>query len=67
MSLTELRPVLRALPRHDKFLLAQELLAELAQEEGVQAIEYPVWSPYDAHDAAAILLQLLEREKANPV
>ena len=38
---------------------------ELAQEDGETAIEYPVWSPYDAHDAAATLLQLLEREKAS--
>jgi hypothetical protein len=65
MSLIELRPAVRALPRQDKFLLVQELIAELAQEEGVTAIEYPVWSPYDAHDAAATLLQLLEREKAS--
>ena len=65
MSLTELRPAVRALPRRDKFLLVQELIAELAQEEGVTLIEYPGWSPYDAHDAAATLQQLLEQEKAN--
>ena len=63
MSLTELRPAVRALPRRDKFLLVQELIAELAQEEGVSAIEYPVWSPYDAHQTAAALLQLLEQDK----
>jgi hypothetical protein len=66
MSLTELRPVVRALPRKDKFLLVQELIAELAQEEGVTANEYPIWSPYDAHAAAGTLLKLLEQEKANP-
>ncbi len=65
MSLTELRPALQALPRRDKFLLVQELLAELAHDERVTAIEYPVWSPYEAHDAAATLLQLLEQEKAS--
>lgn len=65
MSLAELRPVVQSLPRRDKFLLVQELIAELAKEEGVPAIEYPIWSPYEAHDAAAILLQLLEREKAS--
>ncbi len=65
MSLTELRPAVRALPRRDKFLLVQELVAELAQEEGATPIEYPVWSPYDAHAAAATMLQLLEREKAS--
>jgi hypothetical protein len=67
MSLTELRPAVRVLPRSEKFLLIQELLAERAQEEGVTAVEYPVWSPYDAHGAAATLLQLLEQEKgSNP-
>jgi hypothetical protein len=65
MSLTELRPAVRALPRRDKYLLVQELIAELAQEEGIPPGEYPIWSPYDAHDAAATLLQLLEREKAS--
>ncbi len=63
MSLTELRPVVRALPRREKFVLLQELIAELAQEEGVPVIEFPVWSPYEAHDAAATLLQLLQREE----
>jgi hypothetical protein len=65
MSLTELRPAVRALPTGDKFLLVQELIAELAHEEGVPVIEYPVWSPYDAHGAAATLLKLLEQEKAS--
>jgi hypothetical protein len=65
MSLTELRPAVRALPAGDKFLLVQELIAELAHEEGVPPIEYPVWSPYGAHDAAAALLKLLEQEKAS--
>jgi hypothetical protein len=43
----------------------QELIAELAQEENIPPIEYPIWSPYDAHGAAATLLQLLEQEKAS--
>ena len=64
MSLAELRPAVQALPRHDKFLLVQQLIVELAQEEAAAVIECSVWSPYDAHDAAAILLSLLEREKA---
>jgi hypothetical protein len=67
MSLLELRSAVRALPRSDKFLLAQELLAELAQEEGVVTSEYQVWSPFDAHAAAGTLLQLLEQEKGSPV
>jgi hypothetical protein len=63
MSLTELRPAVQALPRSDKFLLVQELVAELAKEDGMEAIEYSIWSPYDAHAAAATLLQLLQQEK----
>ena len=66
MSLTELRPAVRALPTGDKLLLVQELIAELAHEEGIPVIEYPIWSPYDAHGAAATLLKLLEEEKAKP-
>jgi hypothetical protein len=64
MSLTDLRPAVRALPRREKFLLVQELMADLAREEGAALIEYPVWSPSDAHEAAAVMLQLLEQEKA---
>ncbi len=63
MSLVELLPSIQALPRSEKFLLVQELVAELAQEEGLAEGEYPVWSPYDAHEAAATLLQLLEQDK----
>ena len=47
MSFAELRPVVSALPRRDKFLLVQELAAELSQEEGGTVSEYPVWSPYE--------------------
>jgi hypothetical protein len=49
------------------------LLSELAVEEGVNldAVDnllipgdiYPVWSPYDAHEVAQQLMQLLEAEK----
>jgi hypothetical protein len=64
MSLAELLPSVQALPRSDKFRLVQELIAELAQEEGLTEGEYPIWSPYDAHAAAATLMQLLEQDKA---
>ena len=64
MSLTELLPSIHALSRSDKVRLVQELIAELAQEEGLTEGEYPVRSPYDAHEAAATLLQLLEQDKA---
>jgi len=70
ISLTELLPSVHALPRGDKFRLMQELIAELAGEESGAAaqqaavpVEYPVWSPHDAHEAAATLLQLLDQDR----
>lgn len=53
---------MQSLSRNDKFYLVQELLAELAQERFV-AGEHPVWSLYDAYEAAATLLQLLDSDK----
>jgi hypothetical protein len=35
------------------------LLADLATEERLPTGEYPVWSPYEAHEAAATLMDLL--------
>ena len=64
MSLAELLPSVRALPRSEKFRLIQELIVDLARDEGLTEGEYPVWSPYDAHEAAATLLRLLEQDKA---
>jgi hypothetical protein len=63
VSLAELLPAVRALPRPDKFRLMQQLIAELAQEEGLAAGEYPVWSPYEAHEAAATLMGLLRQDE----
>lgn len=57
-------PSVHALPRRDKFRLVQELITELAQEEGITEGEYPIWSPYEAHEAAATLLQLLKENEA---
>ncbi len=68
MSLTEMLPEVQSLSRIDKIRLIQFLAQELERDVG-SLIEpggsYPVWSPYDAHDAAATLLQLLDREKAS--
>lgn len=69
MSLTELLPELQALPRADKLRLMQFLVSELAKEEGVTLLEtdktYPVWTPYNAFEAADVLLKALEKEKVN--
>jgi hypothetical protein len=69
VSLNELLPTLQELSHTDKLRLMQWLAAQLAKEERVPLlspdVEYPVWSPYDAHEAASILAAFLEREKIN--
>ena len=64
MKLAELLPALHELPRADKFRAVQFLTAELAQGEGnlSPGSEYPVWSPYEAHEAAATLTQYLREQ-----
>ena len=64
MSLAELLPSVEALPRQDKLRLVQRLIAELAEEEGLPEGEYPVYSPYEAHEAADTLMRLLREEEA---
>jgi hypothetical protein len=36
------------------------------EEDGIAEGEYPVWSPYEAHEAAAALVELLGREEERP-
>lgn len=68
MSLNELLPSVQEMPHKEKLQLMQWLATELAA--GKQAlilspdVDYPVWSPYDAHEAAATLTAFLEQEKA---
>jgi len=68
MSLNQLLPSVQALPHAEKLQLLQWLAVQLANEEGLPLLspdaEYPVWSPYDAHEAAATLHAFLEQEKA---
>lgn len=63
MSVLDLLPVLQQLPKADKLRLVQFLIAELVREEAIDPItlagEYPIWSPYNAFQAAEILLNLL--------
>ncbi|ETW99000.1 MAG: hypothetical protein ETSY1_16625 [Candidatus Entotheonella factor] len=67
MSLTELFPAVKKLPRADKLRLMQFLVIDLAQEEGVPLLaadaEYPVWTPLNAFDAADTLLQMLKTHR----
>lgn len=66
MVSSELISTLRGLPRPDKFYIMQLLISELAaQEEELlkPGQSYPVWSPYDAFDAADKMLKMLETAK----
>ncbi len=59
----ELLGTLRTLNRADKLYVMQVLISELAQQELdllKPSMSYPVWSPYDAVDAADAMLEVLE-------
>jgi hypothetical protein len=70
MSLTELLPAIHALPRADKLRLMQVLVAEIANEEAIAMppmdLAHAIWTPYDAYDAAATLLEVLHKDRAAP-
>jgi hypothetical protein len=63
MVSSELISTLRGLTRADKFYVMQVLISELAQQE-MDLIKpdqsYPVWSPYDAPEAAETMLKVLQ-------
>jgi hypothetical protein len=66
MVSAELISTLRELSRSDKFYIMQVLISELAQQE-TDLIKpnqsYPVWSPYDAVEAADTMLKVLQAAK----
>jgi hypothetical protein len=67
MTLSEILPSLRELGRVDKLYAMQFLVTELAKEEGVLLkpdSAYPVWSPYQAFEAADALLDALTADRA---
>ena len=70
MSLTELLPSLQALSRAEKFRLMHLLVSDLGEEQewaGISpGVDYPVWSPIEATDAAAALLRELESDRGEP-
>ncbi|MEA3342312.1 MAG: hypothetical protein U9R15_20285 [Chloroflexota bacterium] len=67
MLATELLPKVQSLPRIDKLRLMQFLVFELARDEGITLLQpgedYPIWTPYNAIDAAATLLSVLREEQ----
>jgi hypothetical protein len=64
-GLPDLLPTLRTLSRADKIRAIQLLAGELAREEGVPSIEagisIPIWTPFDAYDAASKLFEELKK------
>lgn len=67
MVSTELVEQLRRLNRVDKLEVIQLLAVELAKEEAnllKPGASYDIWSPYDAVDAANIMLEALNAENS---
>jgi hypothetical protein len=68
MSLAELMPALQNLPREDKLEVVRILVSELTRQEGIDLLQggesYPIWTPFDAYDAAGSLQQLLDQDRA---
>ena len=66
MSLAELLPLVNNLSQSDKVSLFK-LLATQVPDAELQTIfsasEYPVWSPYDASEAANILMQMIQDDQ----
>lgn len=69
MSLAEVLPEVQTLSRHDKISLF-EFLAKDLERDGYALIEagktYPVWSPDRAYEAAAALLDALDKDGSKP-
>jgi len=65
MSLNDLLSSLRQLDLGDKLRVMHFLISEIAREEQVelQAGSYPIWSPYNADDAASVLLRALNAKE----
>jgi hypothetical protein len=66
MSLAELIPLVNNLSQSDKLSLFKLLVAQIPDAE-LQVIfsasEYPVWSPYDATEAANILMLMIQDDQ----
>jgi hypothetical protein len=61
MSLIELLTTARTLCRAERIRLVQYLIADLAREDGLAPLEegaaYPIWTPLQAFEAAATMLE----------
>ena len=69
MTVTELAPLVDALPRVEKFQLLQLLVTSLAQEEAVPLLDatlrYPLWTPYNTPVETVTALAALLAEDAH--
>jgi len=63
ISVNQLLPTLQALQRSDKLRIIQFLIGQLEQEEGIKQKKTPVWTPYNAFNAAETLLNMLAEDK----
>lgn len=63
----DLLPTLRNLSRADKIRAIKLLVDELAREEEIPSFvagaSFPIWTPFDAFDAAEKLLEELKKEE----
>ncbi len=70
MTIAELFPTLRSLPRADKLKVMQFLIVELSKDEEPSlqpGATYLLSSPLNSHAAAQKLAQLLDSEQATNV
>jgi len=67
MPLADLLPAVRELSRSEKLRLIQVLAADLAETEDTASLtpgrSYPLWSPFDAHEAAKMLFDVLDDDR----
>lgn len=66
MNATKLLPLLKELNRAEKLYVMQVLVSELAQEEAhlIQPdLAFPIWSPFEAYEAAEVMLNVLREAK----
>lgn len=67
MPLSDLLPALKALPAPEKLqalaFLQEELTAEQGEFPFPPGARLPVWSPFDAYEAAAVMSKLIEERR----
>ena len=67
MSLSELLPSLQSLSRAEKLQVMRFLVSDLGEGDQGPTInadlDYPIWSPINASDAASILLRELATDR----